>query len=87
MLRLSVVLFTTLCLSLGPVKAQQQVRLCFSVTGAPFCTVVTSTNKLPTGAGTVGNDVGRAVQIRLCYAVPNSPFCQVVDAAHPLPVQ
>jgi len=70
-----------------PALAQQQVRLCFNVSGAPFCVPVTSTNPLPIGTGTVGTDVGRATQIQLCYAVPNSPFCQVVDAAHPLPVQ
>lgn len=85
MLRLSVVLFTTLCLLLRPVQAQQQVRLCFS--GGPFCTVATIANPMPVGAGTAGNNVGGAPQIRLCYAIPNSPFCQVVDAAHPLPVQ
>lgn len=67
--------------------AQQQRRLCFSVTGAPFCTVVTSTNKMPVGTGTGGAGTGTAGQIRLCYAIPGSPFCQVVDALHPLPVQ
>lgn len=88
MLRFSVVLFTTLCLLIGPVKAQQQVRLCFSVTGNLTCTVATSANKMPTGAGTggAGTGVGGSL-IRLCYVVPGSPFCQVVDAAHPLPVQ
>lgn len=71
----------------GPAWAQQQVRLCFAVSGQTFCTPVTSTNKLPIGAGVVGVNVGRAPQIRLCYAVPGSPFCQVVDATHPLPIQ
>jgi hypothetical protein len=70
-----------------PALAQQQVRLCFNVSGAPFCVPVTSTNPLPVGAGTVGTAVGLATQIRLCYAVPNSPLCQVVDASHPLPIQ
>jgi hypothetical protein len=85
-----VVLFTTLCLLLAavnPVRAQQQVRLCFNVTGSAFCTVATAANKMPTGAGTGGAGAGTAPQVRLCYALPNSPFCQVVDAAHPLPIQ
>lgn len=86
-MRFLVAIFTTITVLCGPVKAQQQVRLCFSVTGQAFCTVATAANPLPIGAGTVGTDVGRATQIRLCYVVPNSPFCQVVDAAHPLPIQ
>lgn len=86
-MKLLVAIFTTLVLSLGPVKAQSQVRLCFSVTGQQFCTVATSTNKMPVGAGTGGAGTGTAAQIRLCYAVPGSPFCQVVDATHPLPIQ
>jgi len=69
-------------------RAQQQVRLCFRVTGSLVCTPATSTNKMPVGAGTGGAATGiGAVQIKLCYAVPGSPFCQVVDATHPLPIQ
>lgn len=68
-------------------QAQQRVRLCFSVSGSPFCTVATATNKMPTGAGTGGAGTGVAPHFKLCYAVPGSPFCQVVDATHPLPVQ
>lgn len=67
--------------------AQTQSRLCFSVSGSPFCTVVTATNKMPIGTGTGGAGTGTAHQVRLCYALPNSPFCQVVDATHPLPIQ
>jgi hypothetical protein len=75
-------------LACSQANAQQQVRLCFSVSGQPFCTVATSSNKMPVGAGTGGAATGvGAVQIRLCYVVPGSPFCQVVDASHPLPVQ
>jgi hypothetical protein len=85
MKRLSV--FACLLLACSQAKAQQQVRLCFNVTGSAFCTVATAANKMPTGAGTGGAGTGRAPQVRLCYALPNSPFCQVVDAAHPLPIQ
>ncbi len=88
MLHVFVAIFTTLVLSLGPVKAQQQVRLCFSVTGNLTCTPATVANPMPVGSGTGGAATGvGAVQIRLCYVVPGSPFCQVVDASHPLPIQ
>jgi hypothetical protein len=83
-----ILVLTALLLFFGKhAHAQQQVRLCFNVTGSAFCTVATATNKLPTGAGTGGAGTGTAPQVRLCYALPNSPFCQVVDAAHPLPIQ
>jgi hypothetical protein len=76
-----------LLLACSQANAQQQVRLCFNVTGSAFCTVATAANKMPTGAGTGGAGAGTAPQVRLCYALPNSPFCQVVDATHPLPIQ
>jgi hypothetical protein len=73
-------------LSVDLALAQQQVRLCFNVTGQTFCTVATATNPMPAGSGTGGAvTTGTAPQIRLCYAVPGS-FCQVVDATHPLPI-
>jgi hypothetical protein len=85
--RLGVVLVAICALGgMEPALAQQQVRLCFSVTGQTFCTLADSTNRLPAGAGTGGAGTGGAVQIRLCYVVPGSPFCQIVDATHPLPV-
>lgn len=87
--RLGVVLIAVhVLVGMEPALAQQQVRLCFRVTGNLTCTPATVANPMPVGAGTGGAATGiGAVQIRLCYAVPGSPFCQVVDASHPLPIQ